>query len=165
MSISAAVVSSSNQYHYSLQNILKLVQHSHVLLSITTDTMSLPRQNCIFKCSIKHSSFAHCVNFLKKTQDEKMIFAVKNKICLVCIKPKESSVQLSAKSKCQCDMMTSCLRKTNCWKTCFYCQQNHHYLFCKLHIRVQCGAYKHNSEHKLRIACRIFFFWFRQKFK
>ena len=30
---------------------------------------------------------------------------------------------------------------------------------------VHCGAYKHNSGHKLLIACRIFFFWFRQKFK
>ena len=78
--------------------------------------MSLPRQNCILKCGIKHSS---CVNFLKKTQEEKITFAVKNKICLVCLKPKESSVQLSAKSKCQCDLVTSCLRKTNCQKTCF----------------------------------------------
>ena len=101
--------------------------------------MSPLRQNCILKCSIKHSSFARCVNFLKKTQDEKMIFAVKNKICLVCIKPKESSVQLPAKSKCQCDMMTSCIRKTNCQKTCFYCQQNHHYIFCKLPPAVTCS--------------------------
>ena len=141
MSISATVVSSSNQYHYSLQNILRqeIVQHSHMLLPVTTDTISPPRQNCILKCGIKHSSFAHCVNFLKKTQEEKMLFAVKNKICLVCIKPKESSVQLPAKSKCQCDMMTSCLRKTSCWKTCFYSQQNHHYLFCKLPAAVTCS--------------------------
>ena len=68
-----------------------------------------------------------------------MTFALKNKICLVCIKPKESSVQLPAKSKCQCDMMTSCIRKTNCRKTCFYCQQNHHYIFCKLPPAVTCS--------------------------
>ena len=68
-----------------------------------------------------------------------MTFAVKNKMFLVCIKPKESSVQLPAKSKCQCDMMTSCIRKTNCRKTCFYCQQNHHYIFCKLPPAVTCS--------------------------
>ena len=89
MSISAVVVSSSNQYHYQYQYIItqEIVQHSHMLLPVTTDTMSPLRQNCILKCGIKHSSFACCVNFLKKTQDKKMIFAVKNKICLVCIKP------------------------------------------------------------------------------
>ena len=37
--------------------------------------------------------------------------------------------------------MTSCLRKTNCRKTCFYCQQNHHYLFCKLPATITCSEY------------------------